>query len=112
MIDINICLRWPTKKWNLSKDYFCKTWVLSKNKAFEIQATNWNNGTIFEFRFDWSRCQDHAGVQLELGLFNRGIIFNFYDRRHWNYEEGRYQTDEEAKAEAEEWAKEKQNVIV
>lgn len=33
---------------------------------------------------------DHAGVDLWLGLFGYSVNLQFYDSRHWNYDEGRY----------------------
>lgn len=34
--------------------------------------------------------QDHAGVDLWLGLVGYAVNFKFYDNRHWNHEHGRY----------------------
>jgi hypothetical protein len=35
------------------------------------------------------------------GLLGLSLSLNFYDRRHWNYEEDRFMTDEEIAAENE-----------
>jgi hypothetical protein len=40
--------------------------------------------------FNWTVRQDHAGLDIDLGLFGYNIHFNFYDNRHWNSEEGRW----------------------
>lgn len=97
MIDINFRLAWEPKTWNLKmcKEYFHKSWPLTKNKTFEIQATNFANGTIIEFSFSWTRNRSHAGVALELGMFSRSILFELEDNRHWDNQQGRWQTKEE-----------------
>jgi hypothetical protein len=39
--------------------------------------------------------QDHAGFDLEAGLFGYCVHFNFYDNRHWDYEKKVWETYEE-----------------
>lgn len=41
--------------------------------------------------------QDHCGLFFGVVLWGRKFELNFYDRRHWNQEAGRYYTDEEQK---------------
>lgn len=59
-----------------------------KNKFWEVQADETSDILGLEFRF--TTRQDHAGVFLSLALFGYDVIFNFYDNRHWNDEEGRW----------------------
>lgn len=46
---------------------------------------------------------DHQGPELDINLL--GFMFNVkvYDSRHWNYEENRWMTREEADREEETW---------
>jgi hypothetical protein len=55
-----------------------------KNKFWEVQIIENDNWLRLEFEFTIR--QDHAGANLELGLFGYEIHFTFYDNRHWNYE--------------------------
>lgn len=91
MLSFSFYLSWPWFKpiegWQ--KDYFCKTWKLSKHKSLEIQLSKAGKTLIgFDLRWD-SRC-DHAGLMLDLSLFRHFFIINFYDNRHWNHEKDRY----------------------
>lgn len=91
MINFSFNVSWPWFKpiedWQ--KDYFCKTWNLTKHKSLEIQLSKAGKTLIgFDFRWD-SRC-DHAGLMLDLSLFRHFFIINFYDNRHWNHEKDRY----------------------
>ena len=47
----------------------------------------------FEFRVSWMT--DHAGVSLWLGLFGFDLGLHFYDTRHWDYENNRWEVYEE-----------------
>jgi hypothetical protein len=89
-----------------SHDYYWKDVKLSKHKNFEIQISRFESSYLLDMSVDltwWGR--DHAGPELDLNLF--GYMFNvkIYDSRHWNYQEHRWMTDEEAKADIEEWPK-------
>jgi hypothetical protein len=39
---------------------------------------------LFRIEFDWTVQQDHAGVNVEIGLAGYSIAFTFYDCRHWD----------------------------
>jgi hypothetical protein len=93
------------KRFNISKnDYYWKHRKLSKNKNFEIQISRFVPTELVNVGIDlrW-RGQDHQGPEIDLNIY--GYMFNvkIYDRRHWNWEENRWQTDEEAIAEAKKW---------
>lgn len=66
-----------------------------KNKFWEIQIIK--NDNLLRFEFQFTVRQDHAGLNLELGLVGYEIHFTFYDNRHWNHEESRWMfyTEEE-----------------
>lgn len=68
-----------------------------KHKYWEIQFMK--DCELLRLEFNWSVRQDHAGVQLELGLLGYKVAFSVYDSRHWNEEEGRYYNyDDEGRA--------------
>jgi len=84
MIYFNVNIRHP-KWWNRFENI--KTWVGKttwKNKYWEIQIIK--NDNLLRVEFEYSIQQDHAGVNLELGLVGYEIHFTVYDNRHWNYE--------------------------
>jgi hypothetical protein len=60
--------------------------TLFKHKHWEAQAIKNDNWLRFEVGFTVR--QDHAGANLELGLFGYEIHFTFYDSRHWDDEKG------------------------
>ena len=49
---------------------------------------------LFDANVRWTHCQDHAGVEIEVGILGYGISFRMYDTRHWDWEQNAYtQTD-------------------
>ena len=64
-----------------------------KNKFWELQVDKTSDILGFDFRF--TTRQDHAGIFVLLALFGYDIIFNFYDSRHWNDDEGRWKAYDE-----------------
>lgn len=88
MIYININLRNPAW-WQRFKDikYWSGTTPI-KNKYWEIQIIKDDN--LFRFEFGWTVREDHAGVNIELGLLGYEIHFTFYDNRHWDQENNRW----------------------
>ena len=88
MIYFNVNIRNP-KWWDRFKNIKC--WMgdtFIKHKYWEVQAIK--NDNLFRIEFQVTTQQDHAGVNLELGLFGYEVHFTFYDNRHWNHEEGRW----------------------
>lgn len=87
------------------KDYIVKEWIVSKNKFVDIQLTKWNSmSDVIDINLDlrWFG-MDHAGPEFRISLFNFFFNIALRDMRHWNWDEGRFQTYEEAVAESEEW---------
>jgi hypothetical protein len=81
------------------KSLFCKTFSLTENKSLEVESF-WQPSTIIVI--DLHRVKyDHAGFYFEFGLLGLSLSLNFYDRRHWNWDEDRFMTDEEIAAENE-----------
>lgn len=78
-------------------DYLSKDWTVSENKFIEVQISKWNPHTIFEITIDtcWFG-EDHAGFEINLEIFGFYFAAMLRDKRHWNYDAGRFQTYEEA----------------
>lgn len=104
----NIDWPWPRTLAKNQTDYIEFDKLVTTNKALSIQLSkSCNFYTIFGITIDTQMAgQDHAGLKFELELLSFFFIINFYDRRHWNWEDRRWQTDEEAQAEHEEWKRE------
>lgn len=72
--------------------------LITKNKAFSVQFDKglWGNGfPILGFMLSIYPWGDHGGVEFSLKLLGFTLIMNWYDRRHWHYEKGRWMTDKE-----------------
>jgi len=88
MIYFNINIRNP-RWWDRFENIKCWTGKTPfKNKYWEVQVIK--NDNLLRLEFEITAQQDHAGANLELGLFGYEIHFTFYDNRHWNHEEGRW----------------------
>lgn len=60
-----------------------------KNKYWEMQSIKTDN--ILRLEFSFTVREDHAGLNLEIGLLGYEIHFTLYDNRHWNYKLGTWQ---------------------
>lgn len=88
MIYINLNFRNP---WWTDRFASIKTWhgpTMIANKYWEVQIIK--NDNLFRFEFGFTIMEDHAGINLELGLFGYEVHFTFYDNRHWDYEQRRW----------------------
>lgn len=88
MIYFNINIRHPGW-WRRFENI--KTWHGSTpipNKYWEVQVIK--NDNLLRVELGWTVREDHAGVNLELGLLGYEIHFTIYDNRHWNSDAGRY----------------------
>jgi hypothetical protein len=82
MIYFNFNIRNP-RWWNRFDSLWTKHGSTPfKHKFWEVQFMK--NAELFRIEFEWTVCQDHAGVNLELGLFGYQFDMKFYDNRHWN----------------------------
>ena len=82
MIYLNFTIYKPSW-WNRFENV--KTWsgpTVIPNKYWEVEIVKHRN--LIRFEFEWSIKQDHAGINLELGLFGYEISFRVYDSRHWD----------------------------
>ena len=57
--------------------------LLTKYKA--VEANMYRTATIIKLSLAYSIRRDHAGLQIEFGLFGYDCELNFYDTRHWDY---------------------------
>lgn len=86
MLSLSINLRNPfSNRWRC---LYTKAGPISEHKYWEVQIDKCDDIVGFEFRYTIR--QDHAGLFLSFALFGYDIIFNTYDTRHWNDEEGRW----------------------
>ncbi len=87
MISLNFNLRNPWS--NTFENLLCRSYSTPfKNKFIELEITR--DFTLVSFRFNWTVRQSHAGLDLELGVFGYNVNFQFYDVRHWDSENGRW----------------------
>lgn len=69
-------------------NHFSKTWKVAKNKAIEVEHLRTNILLMFDFRLSFR--QDHAGVAVGIGVLGHEARVEFYDVRHWDYENNRW----------------------
>lgn len=82
MINFNFALTNPFScRWEC---IWTKDSLVSKNKAFEFSVYSTNQ--IIAINTSLSVTGDHAGLMFEFGLLGFSIEFNFYDTRHWDYD--------------------------
>jgi hypothetical protein len=83
---------------------WCKRWANTWNRVYDtpfknkfLELETFRDNTILSFSLRWSARQSHAGVMIEAGALGYSFLFNWYDNRHWNSEEGRWMiyTEEE-----------------
>jgi len=75
--------------------YFAKHWQ-DKNKALEIQSeVHDDTSTFFEVITRWDRNCDHAGFKFNLTVWKWCFCFDYYDTRHWDWDEERWMTPED-----------------
>ena len=62
-----------------------------KHKYWEVQVIKNNN--LLRLELQVTTQQDHAGCNLELGLFGYELHFTVYDHRHWDHNTGDWVTN-------------------
>lgn len=106
MINFNLQIANPWFKPNDdfdNRDFYWNDRKITTNKNLEIQISRFRATDIIDIGLDlrwWGH--DHAGPELDINVF--GYMFNIkiYDNRHWNWDENRWYTDDEALQEARE----------
>ena len=80
MIHFNLNIRDPfTSMFDTLKSW---TGKLSENKAWEVEL--YQSSSIIEIGLNITFRQDHAGIQIDFGLFGFTISGSIYDVRHWD----------------------------
>jgi hypothetical protein len=88
MISFNFNVRNPRS--NTFKNLWSRSYCTPfKNKFVELEIYRTSN--LISVMFNWTICQDHAGVDIEFDLFGHCVHFQFYDNRHWNFETKNYE---------------------
>lgn len=64
-----------------------------KNKCYEFQVNR--SSTIIGLTFNLTFRQSHAGCYISVELFGYDVMFNFYDVRHWNCTQGKWEEYDE-----------------
>ena len=78
----------------MGKINICKSGNIpfTTHKYWELQITTLFEGPYFNFSFDWTRKQDHAGMTLTFECMNFMFVWKvFYDARHWDWDTNEYE---------------------
>ena len=77
------------------KNLWCRSFNTPvKNKFIEMEVLKDNS--ILSFHFHLTARQSQSGLDLEMGVLGYSFNFKFYDCRHWDYQNGRYETYDDA----------------
>jgi hypothetical protein len=87
MINVNFTINNPWSNcWNSIKVWHGTTPLPYKFWEIQIMKT----ADIICIDFSLTHMRDHAGLEIELGLFGWNTNFKLYDSRHWNNVENRW----------------------
>jgi hypothetical protein len=76
--------------------YFEKAYRITKNKSLEVEFAKFGHSyMLFCLCLNPSWYRSHSGFFFEFALFNYSLVLDFCDNRHWNYDEGRWCTEDE-----------------
>lgn len=66
-----------------------------KTLEYQIETKKFYNDP-FEFNISWTTKQDHAGFDFTFSIYKLfWLNLNIKDNRHWNYDQGRWNTEED-----------------
>jgi hypothetical protein len=71
------------------KNLGCFSGKFTEHKAWELEHIFYS-GTLLELECKYGTQEDHAGLELAVGLLGYAISFRIYDTRHWDYENERW----------------------
>ena len=88
MISLNFNIRnpWSTKFENL--------WSKAVSTPFKfkfVELELYKDSSVVSVYINWTIRRSHAGLLIELGLLGYCCLFNFYDSRHWNQQENKWE---------------------
>lgn len=89
MIDLRLQIGTPWRR-EFFKNLGCLHGRITQNKAWELEHTYYSD-LLVDFDFSIKQRQDHAGINLTLGIFGYGVSARIYDTRHWDYETDSWQ---------------------
>ncbi len=86
MISLSLTIRNAFTPKSNFKNLFCWSKRVTKHKTIEVEVCRYNYFWLtltvgIEFNGG-----DHAGPELEIGLFGYSVSLKLYDTRHWDYE--------------------------
>jgi len=89
ILHIRIELKNPFDRWDYFNNLGCIYGRMFGHKAWELEHSYYSP-MLFDTDVRWCRHQDHAGIEIGIGIFGYGISFRMYDTRHWDYEKSTY----------------------
>ena len=89
IINIRIELTNPFDSWDYFNNLGCAYGRLGKYWAWELEHSYYSP-MLFDCDVRWTRKQDHAGIEIGIGILGYGISFRIYDTRHWDDEQNAY----------------------
>ena len=91
ILNFRIELKNPFDSWDYFNNLGCVSVQLFKHTAWEIEHTDYSP-MLFDADVRWTHCQDHAGIEIVIGILGYGISFRMYDTRHWDDENNTWST--------------------
>lgn len=89
ILNIRIELKNPFDTWDYFRNLGCVYGKLFEHKAWELEHSYYSP-LLLDCEFRWTHEQDHAGIEIGLGIFGYGVSFRMYDTRHWDSEQNAY----------------------
>jgi hypothetical protein len=91
ILNIRIELKNPFDRWDYFNNLGCMSGSLFNCKAWELEHSYYSP-MLVDADVRWTRCQDHAGIEIGIGIFGYGVSFRMYDTRHWDYDKNTWST--------------------
>jgi hypothetical protein len=88
MVDILFQLECPISD-NWWKNLYNKSWKVTENKSIEIQLIR--DSSLLGLTTQLRNKGDHPGFRFSLSILFITFDFQFYDGRHWDYENDCYE---------------------
>lgn len=80
MINFDFSIKLPIDRWENIWSASYKTLFPHKYLDFDF----YRSSDLIHFSFSWEARKDHAGFEIDFGLFCYSAFLMFYDNRHWN----------------------------
>lgn len=89
ILNIRIELKNPFDSWDYFRNFGCVHGDLGLYTAWELEHSYYSP-LLLDVDVRWTRKQDHAGIEIGLGILGYGVSFRIYDIRHWDGEADAY----------------------